>query len=265
MANGKEAKTMEFPLSVNFYDILLRKGFDAGTNVTLSDGFGKDNTEAEFRVAFSDNVGKSVYDGGNHLLRLPFVMDGNRTADEQFAETFRDKMNQTISAFGKGVLQERLGADVAYNLVDAMRDANAEMFVRLAERERKTALFKFVKAQGFKCPIELDIDMRKWVKDPAKQGNDRRYLRVLIRGRDVTRMVANAIDQPMSRRKDAPNTMIVHGCGMDMFFWVQNTVSKKAARAGYDGMFHDHRYRDISFIRKTDDKRYEKIVNGLEM
>ena len=57
MAKEKEAKTMEFPLSVNFYDILLRKGFDAGTNVTLSDGFGKDNAEAEFLVMFSDNVG----------------------------------------------------------------------------------------------------------------------------------------------------------------------------------------------------------------
>lgn len=167
-------------------------------------------------------------------------------SDTRFAEAFRQKMYQLMDKQSRGAL---LSVQVnTKKMIDNMMDALGAMQNILIERERKTALFQFCKNHKIKTPIQLEIDMKKWVKDPKRQGNDKRYMRISIQDYDVTGMVANAINMPISKARMTHGTMIVHGSGMDMFFAIQHRVANAAKSAGYPKMFDDNRYID---------KRYE--------
>lgn len=77
--------------------------------------------------------------------------------------------------------------------------------------------------------IKLEIGLDKVVfRHPQT-----RYFSVFVNGKNITEMVANALGRKTSYSKDTNGSMIVHGCGMDMGFAVQNAVYKHCCSEGY--------------------------------
>lgn len=92
-------------------------------------------------------------------------------------------------------------------------------------------------------PIKLELGLVKVSSDRMT-----RYLRVKIKGYDVTQMIANATEKRISKAKTTNGCLIVKGCGMDMGFALQDNVYHRAKRLGYD-IFHPSDYVYLGKIK----------------
>lgn len=92
-------------------------------------------------------------------------------------------------------------------------------------------------------PIKLEIGLDKVVYDSTGNGKDTRYFTVKISGTDVTRLVAEATGLKLSRAKRTSGSLIVHGSGMDMGFFLQSRMYSAAYREGYPDMFDKDDYK----------------------
>ena len=105
-------------------------------------------------------------------------------------------------------------------------------------------LIQWVKENNNEKSIRLSLKLEKIVRDRSGRGNDARYFRCFIDNHDVSVMVANLIGRNYSKatKNNTRNCVIVHGCGMDMAFWLQSKVYRAAYEAGYTEMFDNQKY-----------------------
>ena len=92
-------------------------------------------------------------------------------------------------------------------------------------------------------PIKLKIQIVKICPDRHRQGNDARYMRVWIDNTEVSRMVSEYTGLTLSKSRNAYETVIIHGCGMDMCFALVDVIRSRSMYEGYDNMFStDYQY-----------------------
>lgn len=89
-------------------------------------------------------------------------------------------------------------------------------------------------------PVELKIQIVKVCPDRYRQGNDARYMRVWIGDTEVSRMVSEYTGLKLSKSRDAYESVIIHGCGMDMCFALSDCVRSRAKYDGYENMFSNY-------------------------
>lgn len=95
-------------------------------------------------------------------------------------------------------------------------------------------------------PVKLKIGIVKVVPDRYRQGKDARYMRVYINDIEVSRMVAEFTNLKVSHSRNAYETVIIHGSGMDMCFALAYAVRSKASYNGYPNMFaDDYSYKEV--------------------
>ncbi len=102
----------------------------------------------------------------------------------------------------------------------------------------------WVKSNNVTEPVQLEIELVMIVPDRNRNGRDARYFNAYINGANVTQMVANATGLKVSKAKRTYGSLILHGCGMDMAFDLQNRMYSAAYQAGYPKMFDMNNYRD---------------------
>lgn len=108
-------------------------------------------------------------------------------------------------------------------------------------------LIDYVKQNKIATPIELKIGIVKVVPDRYRQGNDARYMRVYIGDIEVSRMVAEFTGLKVSHSRNAYETVIIHGSGMDMCFALADSVRSHAYYEGYPDMFSDYyKYMEVT-------------------
>ena len=90
---------------------------------------------------------------------------------------------------------------------------------------------------NIKQPVKLKIRIEKCIPDRYHNGNDARYMRVWIEDKEVSRLVADFTKLKVSKSRDAYETVIIHGCGMDMCFALADSVRSRASYMGYHDMF----------------------------
>ena len=107
-------------------------------------------------------------------------------------------------------------------------------------------LIDYVKQNKITTPIKLKIGIVKVVPDRYRQGNDARYMRVYIEDIEVSRMVAEFTGLKVSHSRNAYETVIIHGSGMDMCFALADAVRSRAFYQGYPDMFsNDYKYMEV--------------------
>lgn len=99
------------------------------------------------------------------------------------------------------------------------------------------SIYNYVLQQNIKQPIKLEIELNKIAYDRNGCGNDARYFKVFINGKDVTTMVAAAVNLKMSYARNSYGCLIIHGSGMDMGFALQDKMYRASYQAGYPDMF----------------------------
>lgn len=104
-------------------------------------------------------------------------------------------------------------------------------------------LIDYVLKSNFTMPIQLEIGLDKLANQYSPTGNQSRYMRVKIQGKDVTEMVADMINLKISHAKDTDGCLIIHGCGMDMAYNIQYNVYKQAYILGFPEMFDECNYK----------------------
>lgn len=122
-------------------------------------------------------------------------------------------------------------------------------------------IYNYVSRNNIKTPIKLEIGLDKIVYDRTHNGNDAKYLRVFIEGKDVTTMIANAINLKMSYAKGSYGCLIIHGTGMDIGFALQDRMYRAAYQAGYPDMFDRDFY---TYLRKKHNGKYPYQKQGLK-
>lgn len=88
----------------------------------------------------------------------------------------------------------------------------------------------------------LTLSLERIVKDRYGNGNDARYFRCFLNGNDISQMVADFVHMKHSTAKTTNGCVIVHGCGMDMAFYLQNEAYRAGERNGYPKMFNSQFY-----------------------
>ncbi len=101
---------------------------------------------------------------------------------------------------------------------------------------------------------KLMLRLEKIVPDRFYNGNDARYFTVFIKDKnnetiEITQMVADTLALKVSKAKDAYGSLIVHGCGMDMGFYIQNEIFRVAFREGYKEMFSEDDYIYLGYAK----------------
>ena len=174
--------------------------------------------------------------------------------DQSFYDAF---YQQLVSEWRNFALKAKANIRNDYTLRD-YRDVSkklgqtaGELYAVLYDKTKRCTIFEFIKNQKLKTPVQLEIDMVKLKKDPFLQGNDRRYLKTYIDGRDVTAMVANAIDKKVSVGRNTFGTLMINGCGMDMFLAVQRQLHQRAERYGYHNMIDPYTYKNKFYENKA--------------
>jgi len=119
-------------------------------------------------------------------------------------------------------------------------------------------LVNYIKANHIKTPLKLEIGLDKVSSDGMT-----RYFTIKINGDDVTGMVAKALDNKISKAKDTPFKMIVHGCGMDMGFAVQYQLYREFASADLGDLIDKNNYAWLGKI-KNGKYPYEDDFVGFE-
>ena len=108
-----------------------------------------------------------------------------------------------------------------------------------------SALTDYVINNNIPQPIKLKIQIVKTCLDRCGRGKDARYMRVWIGEHEVSPMVADAYGLKVSKSKNAYNTVIIHGCGMDMCFALANGIYRHACANGYPNMFDYANYEYV--------------------
>ena len=103
-----------------------------------------------------------------------------------------------------------------------------------------TALLDFVKKNDLGKDIRLSIGL-----DKLANRKQTRYFRCFLNEQEVTGMVASLCGFTTSNAKDTRGCIIVHGCGMDMGFYVQSKVYSCAFENGEKEMFDKSNYNYI--------------------
>lgn len=107
-------------------------------------------------------------------------------------------------------------------------------------------LIDYVIQNNIPQPVELKIGIVKVVPDRYRQGNDARYMRVYIGDIEVSRMVAEFTGLKVSHSRNTYETVIIHGCGMDMCFALADNVRSRASYQGYPDMFSNYyNYKEV--------------------
>ncbi|MGN0414433.1 MAG: hypothetical protein ACI4FX_02950 [Agathobacter sp.] len=87
--------------------------------------------------------------------------------------------------------------------------------------------------------IQLEIGLDKIANRNHPDGNQSRYFHVFVDGKDVTKEIAEFAGLRMS----VSGSLIVHGCGMDMAFWLQHRVYQRACMKGHPDLFDPDLYK----------------------
>lgn len=119
-------------------------------------------------------------------------------------------------------------------------------------------LVNYIRANHIKTPLKLEIGLDKVSSDGTT-----RYFTTKINGDDVTGMVAKALDNKISKAKDTPFKMIVHGCGMDMAFAIQYQLYRKFDSADLGNLIDKNNY---AWLGKIENGKYpyEDDFTGFE-
>lgn len=107
---------------------------------------------------------------------------------------------------------------------------------------------KLISIYNFETPITLNIGLEKLKDINNPDGDQKRYFSVFINDTDVTREIAALTGKNLSKY----GSIIMHGCGMDMFFALYDDIRKSASICGEEGLFDGYqnigkRQRDGSF------------------
>ena len=82
---------------------------------------------------------------------------------------------------------------------------------------------------GSMIPVKLDLYLIKTVtRGRENSGNQSRYFHCYIGGRNVDRFVSDLTGLKQSEGKDTKGAVIIHGCGMDMAYALQQKCRAKA-------------------------------------
>lgn len=119
-------------------------------------------------------------------------------------------------------------------------------------------LVNYIRANHIKTPLKLEIGLDKVSSDGTT-----RYFTTKINGDDVTGMVAKALDNKISKAKDTPFKMIVHGCGMDMAFAIQYQLYRKFDSADLGNLIDKNNYAWLGKIANGK-YPYEDDFTGFE-
>ena len=181
----------------------------------------------------------------------------HNNTDRSFCDAYKQ---QFVDAWHRFAFKDNTVSLLGYTLQECqdvtkrIEHVSNEMYDFISKKEQKCTIFEFIKNQGLKTPVQLEIDMIKLKKDPVSQGNDKRYLKTYLNGMDVTGMVAKAIDKKISKSRDAYGTLIISGCGMDMFFAVQYQLYRCAEQYGYHNMVDRNVYKNKYYEKKLQKK-----------
>lgn len=121
-----------------------------------------------------------------------------------------------------------------------------------------TALLTWVKDHNLEEGIQLSIGLDKLANKNHPMGKQSRYFRCFINGADVTGMVASLCDLPVSRARGSYGCLIVHGCGMDMGFYLQDKVYSRAYQNGEPKMFDNANYHFLGCRKRNGTYPYWK-------
>lgn len=150
-----------------------------------------------------------------------------------------------------GIKREDLTAKVlasAVRINEFAVDCDDEFFLELSSIEFRdetgtyTVDPEVVKAFSFaneRKHIQLEIGLDKITNRYHPDGNQSRYFHVFVDGKDVTKEIAELAGLTMS----VTGSLIVHGCGMDMGFWLQNRVYQRACMKGHPNLFDPDHYK----------------------
>lgn len=114
------------------------------------------------------------------------------------------------------------------------------------------SIYEYIKQNNIQTPVRLEIGLDKVIYD-RYCGNDSRYFRIMINGKDVTGLVAEATGLKMSWARDSYGCLIIHGSNMDMGFAMQDKMYRAAYIAGYPDMFDSGFY---TYIGKRNHGKY---------
>ena len=80
-------------------------------------------------------------------------------------------------------------------------------------------------------PIKLDLQLVKVVTSGREStSNQSRYFHCYIGGRDVDRFVSDLTGLKQSKADDTKGAVIIHGCGTDMAFALQQKCKSREPR-----------------------------------
>lgn len=103
---------------------------------------------------------------------------------------------------------------------------------------------KFIEEHNLQTPVPINIGLNKLLDRNNLDGDQKRYMSVIIDGTDVTREIAHLLDKKLS----VDGSIIVHGCGMDMSFYLADQIRRTAKLCGEPDMFSEHH----SFLGKRE-------------
>lgn len=115
------------------------------------------------------------------------------------------------------------------------------------EKESMEKVAAYIEENNIPKPVQLGIRLDKLVQDRNRQGNQVRYFRFFLNGKDVTEMITDALGNAanISKGMKTRGDLIVHGSGMDMFMVAQSKVYSKFYQNGYKDLFDNQFYHFI--------------------
>ena len=162
--------------------------------------------------------------------------DVNKCSDEEF-ETIKDTKCLYFVRLRHEELPEHFhGTYDSWNTVESELRKLKSPF---------TPLYNYVRNNELGDNIKLEIKIVSLKNKFSIIGNQTRYMKIFISGKDVTTMVAKTAGYKISYARNTYETAIVHGCGMDMGFSMQRNIFDKAVAYGCPYMFDEFNYHLI--------------------
>ena len=122
-------------------------------------------------------------------------------------------------------------------------------------------LVHFIQNNHIETPVKLEIELIKLANRYSGTGNQSRYFRVSIGGKDLTQTIANIAGLKLSKARDTNGCLIIHGSGMDMGFALQDKIRRRACQEGYPDLFAD----DYIYVDENDRRAAEnEILEGFK-
>ena len=128
------------------------------------------------------------------------------------------------------------------------------MGTRESRKISEDRFLEFLTTEIKERPARLCIAMDRVVKNTynaVMMGDEVRYMRFFIEGRDCTKLLAPALGYKVSVAKRTPGAAIVHGSNMDMGFDVLYRIRSMLAPKGMLDMFDvsDYTYQTKEDMR----------------